>query len=157
MGIDIIQDTSSLHLGTGYKSLGLARLLKISMNNFIQGVGEDIAIMQWHVLFKLHEKDGQTQAELTDKILHDSPNMTRILDDLVKKGVVTRNPHPEDRRKYRIKLTKKGRNVILKILPLLVEQRKFMYAGISMDELQSFHEILSKMVQHLSDSLSYDN
>ena len=157
MGIDLIQDTSSLHSGLGYKILRLARLLKISVNNFIQGVGEDITIMQWYVLFKLHEKDGQSQTELTDNVLNDRPNMTRILDGLVKNGYVTRNPYPKDRRKYRIMLTEKGRDVILKILPLLVEHRKVMYAGISKEDLQSFHKNLSKIVQHLSGSLPNHN
>ena len=151
MAIDLIRDTSSLHLGLGYKILRLARLLKISVNSFIQEVGEDITIMQWYVLFKLYEKDGQSQIELTDKALNDRPNMTRILDGLVKNGYVTRNPYPEDRRKYQIKLTEKGRDATMRILPLLVEHRKCIYAGISYEEFQTFHNILTKMEQRLSE------
>ena len=151
MEIDLIQDTSSLHSGLGYKILRLARLLRISVNNFIQGVGEDITIMQWYVLFKLHEKDGQFQTELTDNILNDRPNMTRILDGLVKNGYVTRNPYPKDRRKYLIMLSEKGRDVTQRILPLLVDHRKFIYDRISPEELQSFDEILTKIERHLSE------
>lgn len=147
MEIDFIRDTSSLHTGLGYKILRLARLLKISINNFIQEVAEDITIMQWYILFKLYEKDGQSQTELTDKVLNDRPNTTRILDGLVKNGYVTRNPYPEDRRKYQILLTEKGRNIVLRILPLLVEHRKCIYRGVSNEELKTFHKILTKIEQ----------
>jgi DNA-binding MarR family transcriptional regulator len=50
--------------------------------------------------------------ELAEKLGSSKPAMSRAIDDLVKKGLVSRDEDPEDRRARRIELTAKGRELV---------------------------------------------
>jgi DNA-binding MarR family transcriptional regulator len=54
--------------------------------------------------------------ELAEKLGTSTPAMSRAVDDLVKKGLVTRVEDPDDRRARRIEVTAKGREVIDRII-----------------------------------------
>jgi DNA-binding MarR family transcriptional regulator len=54
--------------------------------------------------------------ELAEKLGTSTPAMSRAVDDLVKKGLVTRVEDPDDRRARRIELTAKGREVVDRIV-----------------------------------------
>lgn len=66
-----------------------------------------------HILFE----DGPEPVsanELKKKILVSNPDITRLLDRLVKKGFVLRETCPENRRKIDISLTDSGRDLFIK-------------------------------------------
>jgi DNA-binding MarR family transcriptional regulator len=54
--------------------------------------------------------------ELAEKLGTSTPAMSRAVDDLVKKQLVTRVEDPDDRRARRIELTAKGREVVDRIV-----------------------------------------
>jgi DNA-binding MarR family transcriptional regulator len=54
--------------------------------------------------------------ELAEKLGTSTPAMSRAVDDLVKKELVTRVEDPDDRRARRIELTAKGREVVDRIV-----------------------------------------
>ncbi len=54
--------------------------------------------------------------ELAEKLGTSTPAMSRAVDDLVKKKLVTRVEDPDDRRARRIELTAKGRQVVDRIV-----------------------------------------
>jgi len=54
--------------------------------------------------------------ELAEKLGASTPAMSRAIDDLVKKRLVTRVEDPDDRRARRIELTAKGRGVVDRIV-----------------------------------------
>lgn len=54
--------------------------------------------------------------ELAEKLGASTPAMSRAVDDLVKKQLVTRIEDPDDRRARRIELTAKGREVVDRIV-----------------------------------------
>jgi DNA-binding MarR family transcriptional regulator len=51
----------------------------------------------------------QTQRELAERLSADPPYVTLIIDDLEKRGLVRRKPHPTDRRAKLVELTSSGR------------------------------------------------
>jgi len=68
---------------------------------------------QLNALYILSENDPEpvSASELKRKILVSNPDVTRLLDRLVKKGYVLRETCPENRRKIDISLTDSGRNL----------------------------------------------
>lgn len=66
---------------------------------------------QLNVLFILMDNDPVPVSanELKERILVSNPDVTRLLDRLVKKDLVIRNTCPENRRKIDIALTKNGK------------------------------------------------
>jgi DNA-binding MarR family transcriptional regulator len=74
------------------------------------------------VLVALAGTDGQSQRELSARLgVH--PNvMVSLIDTLEAQGLVTRMPHPNDRRAFAVTLTEKARD----LLPALEEQSRAM-------------------------------
>src|ERR1044072_8909564 len=71
----------------------------------------DITNEQYVVLSLLAEEDGLTQKELTRRFCSDQNTVSAVLDLLEKRGLVRRDPHPDDRRSYCIRLTDAGREL----------------------------------------------
>jgi DNA-binding MarR family transcriptional regulator len=109
----------------------------------------DITSEQWVVLHRLQEQDGINQKELSEKILKDQANTTRILDKLIKKGLVKRLDAIDDRRAYLIYLTDQGRVVLDKGFPLVVQVRERMEQALSEDEVATLAVLLDKVANNM--------
>lgn len=64
---------------------------------------------QYAVLNVLWERDGQSGAELTDRLAIDSATITGVIDRLQAAGLLDRRPDPVDRRVQRLFLTSNGK------------------------------------------------
>lgn len=65
--------------------------------------------VQYAVLCVLWERDGQSGAELSTRLVIDSATITGLIDRLESAGLVERRPHAEDRRVKGAFLTSRGR------------------------------------------------
>ncbi|MDA3937790.1 MAG: MarR family transcriptional regulator [Spirochaetia bacterium] len=72
---------------------------------------------QFGVLEALLHKGNLTSNELSSKILKTKGNLTMVIDNLVKKGFVERQPCSFDRRKVFISLTTEGKDLIEDVFP----------------------------------------
>ena len=66
-----------------------------------------------HILFE-NDPEPVSASELKKKILVSNPDVTRLLDRLVKKGYVLRETCPENRRKINVSMTESGRSLFEK-------------------------------------------
>ncbi|MNC31371.1 Organic hydroperoxide resistance transcriptional regulator [compost metagenome] len=73
---------------------------------------------QWSVLHVIAEQEGLIQKEIAGLSFKDKPTITRILDVLEEKGLITRKPGESDRRSFRLYATEKGKELALKTEPL---------------------------------------
>lgn len=74
------------------------------------------------VLVALAGSDGQSQRELSARLGVHRNVMVSLIDTLEAQGLVTRMPHPNDRRAFAVTLTEKARD----LLPALEEQSRAM-------------------------------
>ena len=72
---------------------------------------------QFGVLEALHHLGPLCQREIGDKILKTGGNMTLVIDNLEKRGLVERVQDVQDRRYIRIHLTPHGQDLIKKVFP----------------------------------------
>jgi MarR family 2-MHQ and catechol resistance regulon transcriptional repressor len=79
--------------------------------------GEKLTISQFGVLEAIYHLGPMHQNRLAEKILKSSGNLTLVIDNLEKRGLVTRERDPEDRRCMTIDLTEAGRALIESIFP----------------------------------------
>jgi DNA-binding MarR family transcriptional regulator len=89
----------------------LAKYLQLSIGHscvHLQVEGIDITTEQWSVLACLWEKDKVTQQALCTLTAKDKPSMTRLIDKLEKRNLVTRVSDNNDRRINLIHLTDAG-------------------------------------------------
>lgn len=121
-------------------------------NELLQGFKEyDVTPEQWSVLACLWTREGVTPKELSDMIFKDKPNTNRILEKLQMKKLITRAPHPSDKRAYQIFLTARGRalrNVLVpKAARLLEEATK----GIEEHKIAEIKKLLNQIYVNLNE------
>ncbi|MGZ0051943.1 MarR family winged helix-turn-helix transcriptional regulator [Brevibacillus gelatini] len=102
----------------------------------------DLTTEQFAVLYRLREEDGINQKELALRSAKDQPTMTRILDNLQKKGWIEKKLSEQDRRAYLITLTPNGRERIEQAIPAEAKAIADVFAGISPEKLAFLREIL---------------
>ena len=78
---------------------------------------KNITISQFGALEAIYHLGPMHQNRLAEKILKSTGNLTLVIDNLEKRGLVTRERDPEDRRCITIDLTGSGRELIEQLFP----------------------------------------
>lgn len=115
----------------GFQFVRTARLLRLHFTRFAERTGFDITQEQWLILNKLAQNPGVSQLSLADSLIHDKPNITRILAGLEKKKLVRRRTDSGDRRVMRVSLTPAGEKLHAAFSALVKEERDRLYAGLT--------------------------
>ena len=148
---DLLSDTFSLDASPSYRLYQIARLIRSDLNKLFKGLETVITPEQLVLLFRLNEKDGQSQVELSHRFFKDPPNITRMLDALVKQRFVVRVPDNKDRRRFLIYLTHDGRNFVKKTLPLVMGRRRQAFHGFSSGDIEQFTSYLNQVEKNILD------
>lgn len=77
-------------------------------------------------------------------------NMTRIANALVKRGLITRGPSTEDRRRVVMQITPAGRRFVQKILPSMFPRLQLIFDGFSKTDCSNLNRLLRKLANNLS-------
>ena len=93
-----------------------------------------LTISQFGVLEALHHLGPMCQKELAGKILKSTGNITMVIDNLEKRGLVQRLRGETDRRFYTIHLTQKGASLIAEIFPAHCQRIERAMSHLSPDE-----------------------
>jgi DNA-binding MarR family transcriptional regulator len=112
--------------------------------------GEEVTPEQWAVLIRLWERDGRAQGELSEATFRDSPTMSRIVDSMEERGLLQRRPHPDDKRVRCIHLTRRGRELEKKLVPVVETIVGKMVAGIDEKALVTTRATLRRMFANLA-------
>jgi MarR family transcriptional regulator, organic hydroperoxide resistance regulator len=124
------------------------RLRSRTYKEFLE-YGLELTPEQWIVLVQLWRKDGQSQTALSELTLRDGPTMSRIIDTMAKSGLVERIVDEHDARSRLIRLTRAGRALQPKLVPLAKRLVAQLEAGISDHDLETTHRTLSRMLENL--------
>lgn len=100
---------------------------------------------QFGLLRFLWEEDGITQVELSSRSQIDRTTIGGLIDRLEQSGLLERQPHPEDRRAYRISLTDAGKRLEQELAPLAEELHRAILAPLTPDEIAALTAILQKL------------
>ena len=68
-----------------------------------------VTMWEYVALLRLRAAPAQTQLELAEAIRYDKTRLIGLLDGLQQRGLITRDPAPEDRRARIVKLSRHGR------------------------------------------------
>ena len=113
--------------------------------------GEDVTPEQWAVLIRLWEEDGITQSALSEATFRDKPTMSRIVDSMEKRGLVERRVDEQDARARLIHLTRRGRALRTKLVPVAEELVTRMTRGIDPKALETTRDSLRRMFANLTE------
>lgn len=111
--------------------------------------GIDITTEQWSVLQCLWKKDKVTQQTLCGLTSKDKPSMTRLIDNLEKRNLVTRVSDHNDRRINLIHLTEAGSRLQEKATEIVRKVAARTLNNISDEELNFSRRVLKKIMANL--------
>jgi DNA-binding MarR family transcriptional regulator len=130
----------------GYLVNRVARLIAHDLAERIRPAG--VAIGQWAVLLFLWARDGMTQAELSRMVAIEPPTVVRTIDRMVRDGLVTRAPDPDDGRLSRIYLTERARSLRDELVPLAAAVNDEILNGLTANEAQTLRRLLAKLASN---------
>ncbi len=111
--------------------------------------GEDVTPEQWMVLIRLWEREGLSQAELSDLTLRDAPTMSRIVRGMEDREMVERRRSEEDGRVQLVFLTARGRALQKKLVPVARGLVERMVRGVPKADLATTRRTLERMFENL--------
>lgn len=92
---------------------------------------------------------GLTMNELSRRMMVTAGNITRLVDELEREGMVVREPHPQDRRAIKVKLTSEGRRRFATMAKVHEGWIIELFSGLSRDEKELMYSLLAKLKQHV--------
>ena len=104
---------------------------------------------QGKLLYVLWQTDGISSAELADKAGLAPTTLTTMLDRMEQSGLVKRVPHETDRRRLRIMLTEKSKQLKAQYDEYSEAMTRAYYSGFSEDEIAEFERLLSRVLDNL--------
>ena len=111
-----------------------------------------ITATQYNVLRILRgaEPEGLCRNELRDRMLTRMPDVTRLLDRMEEAGLVERTRDSDDRRMVTSRITKRASQLLATLDPLVIENEKHFFSGISQDQIQTLIDVL-EAIRHAED------
>jgi MarR family transcriptional regulator for hemolysin len=131
----------------GFLLHDVARLLRKRFEQNARGSG--LTRSQWQVLAYLAENEGINQSGLADLLEIEPITLGRIVDKLQTLALITRHPHPSDRRVWLLHLTPAARSKLTQLRRLGDATRGEALTGVS----ETDTERLLKTLQALKTNL----
>jgi len=108
-------------------------------------IQDQLTVSQFGILESLALLGPISQKELAARILKSPGNITTIINNLEKAGLVLRVLSTQDKRYYAIHLTDKGRRLIDRLLPIHTEILRNRMAVLTEEEQRTLGSLLEKL------------
>ncbi|KRG44571.1 MarR family transcriptional regulator [Stenotrophomonas pictorum JCM 9942] len=144
--------SSARHPGFPRDQAMLARLVKLVHKLFCDhgnALLRDYGIShpEYNVLMMLDGSEaGLSPSQISEAASEKSSNVTRLIDQLLAKGLVSREPSGEDRRKLVVRLTAAGEQLIETVMPAVIAQLQRFFSGVEAQELQQMEALLTRVL-----------
>jgi DNA-binding MarR family transcriptional regulator len=107
---------------------------------------QELTFSQWTTLVALHDGRVQTAGDLAQNICHDAGSLTRLVDQMVERGFVTRGRSQTDRRVVTLALTPRGRDVVEGLAPKVMQYWNGLLCGFSHEEIDTLINLLTRLM-----------
>lgn len=105
----------------------------------------DLTSMQAVTLLLLPETGGMPMSQLGRLFGCDASNVTGLVDGLERKGLVSRQERPEDRRSKLIRLETEGKKLREAVLAQITFNSDYLFAPLDQEESDQFIRIIRKL------------
>ncbi|MBV1922470.1 MAG: MarR family transcriptional regulator, partial [Flavobacteriaceae bacterium] len=113
----------------------------------------DLTKEQMIVLKKLHDKDGLNQNDLAFLTLRNKSSLTRLLTKMENKNYIIRVKRKEDKRINNVFLTESGREVFVKVQPVIKSMIAQIEKNISEEEKEQMIRIIKKIQSNFNTNI----
>ena len=130
--------------------------LKNELKQKIDSLNIGITGEQFVVLDTIYCNENMYQQKLSDILMKDKSNTTRILKVLVKEGLITRTAgNVNNRLVYMLNITDKGRNMVKNNMPKIKKFISDIFQNITDDEIDLLHSLSTKFQSDLTLNKSF--
>jgi DNA-binding MarR family transcriptional regulator len=116
--------------------LTASRVLVAMAARSLADAGEEVTLTQYRSLVVLASRGPQGVASLAEALAVTAPTASRLVERLVRKGLVRRRADRQDRRQVRIGLTEAGRDLVRLVTERRREEIAVLLASIPPDVLE---------------------
>ncbi len=116
--------------------------MKQAFSNILSDNKAGITVDQWVIIDSLSQHGHMSQKDLAERTSKDKASLTRMIDLLVKKKIITRKEDKEDRRRQLIRLTAKGGKLVTSLEQDIRALRRKIFKGISKQKLNALEETM---------------
>jgi len=110
-------------------------------------------IPRFYILLHVSHNPGINYIDLSDRLLCTKSNTTRVVQGMVKDGLITRKNDLNDRRSFKLFLTEKGSDLLARVYPGFINQIDSLMSCFNEQEASHYLEVS----QHIESSLSPDS
>lgn len=110
---------------------------------------QDLTFTQWICLMGLREGVAETNADLARHLNHDAGAVTRVVDELEKRGFLRRERSKTDRRVVKLILTPQGRAVARMHVPPIVDFWNRVTDEFSAQEIKQLLALMVRLIARL--------
>jgi DNA-binding MarR family transcriptional regulator len=137
-----------------YQLVNLAKRVSDACN-LEYGEPFGISIAEWRILARLGQQTDLHSRGLGDITFMDKSRVSRALAQLQSKGYLARRADPEDNRASFLTLTRKGKTLYEKIVPLALTWEDGLLDILNAREQRDLRRLLSKLEHRLSELDGY--
>ncbi|GAB3442371.1 MarR family winged helix-turn-helix transcriptional regulator [Insolitispirillum peregrinum] len=137
----------------GFHLVLLARHWRQTVDHHLHDAG--LSDATWRPLVYLHRLgDGVRQKDLAAAMGMDASSVVRLLDILIRRGLVRRSDDPVDGRVKRLSLSSEGRTVLAEVQRLLLAVEHDLLADCDEDDITRMMGIMAKIARRLAKELA---
>lgn len=108
-----------------------------------------VTLQTWRVLAALHERDGRRMGDLSEVTSIEVSTLTRLIDNMEIKGLVSRRRDAADARAVTVHATPPGRRMTRMILPIAKRYEKVAIEGFSEAEVTVLKTALRRLFHNM--------
>ena len=127
----------------------LVHTVKRRQHQQAEQLGLDITPMHIRVIKIIDRKPACTAIDIAGFLERDKAQVTRLINTLLEKGLITREPNPNDRRSHYLRTTEAGNSIANKVRKIDAETLQLMTQNLTPEELGEFRRIARLMAENL--------
>lgn len=130
--------------------IAVARACQVVHQHLAKALIElDLKVPHLDILANLYRYEGLSQQELARKLLVGRSNISMLLPQIEKRGLIERRPDPNDRRILRLHLTERGRELTQRALAIELAMIEHSMSTTSIDECNQLGEVMQRMISRI--------
>jgi DNA-binding MarR family transcriptional regulator len=128
-----------------YAAFSMMRILRRNIAKTVDLSSAEFSVLLavWH----LERQGNMTVRAIADHLHVAAAHVTAEVGNLVAAGLLTKTSHPSDKRAVGIGLTKLGRRLFHRVMPMLRQINDQLFAGVYYDEMVVVHRFFGRIIE----------
>ncbi len=140
----------SLHESLGFIIAMAGRAITNEVQWKFREGGFNVTPEHWTILVQLWNHDGLTQGELAERTGKDEPCVSRLIRNMLTRGLIIRKSDPQDGRKKRIYLTEQMKQEKDALIGLVQQTLAEATKGVGEEDVETAKNVLKRIALNLN-------